>query len=72
MYIFADEPTYWGTATTETRFQLNPTDIEVGRAGQDRYYWWVTVRKANTAPSANSIDLPVSRQSEGRTFVWAP
>ena len=72
MYIFADEPTYWGTATTETRVQLNPTDINVGRVGEDRFYWWVTVRKANTAPSANSLDLPVSRQSEGRTFVWAP
>ena len=72
MYIFADEPTYWGTATTETRVRLNPTDINVGRAGEDRFYWWVTVRKANTAPSANSLDLPVSRQSEGRTFVWAP
>ena len=72
MHIFADEPTYWGTATRETRLKLNAQDIGVGRAGQDRFYWWVTVRKANTAPSPNSLDLPVSRQSEGRTFVWAP
>ncbi len=72
MHIYADEPTYWGTATRETRLKLNPEDIGVGRAGQDRFYWWVTVRKANTAPAANSLDLPVSRQSEGRTFVWSP
>lgn len=71
MYIFADEPTYWGTATKETRVKLDP-EIGFGRAGGDRFYWWVTVRKANTAPSANSLDLPVSRQSEGRTFIWSP
>jgi tetratricopeptide (TPR) repeat protein len=71
MYIFADAPQYWGLATRETRIQLNP-DIGVGRAGGDRFYWWVTVRKANSAPSSNSLDLPVSRQSEGRTFIWTP
>jgi serine/threonine protein kinase len=72
MHIFADEPTYWGTATKENIIRLNPDDIGVGRAGQDRFYWWITVRKANTAPTANSLDLPTSRQSEGRTFVWVP
>ncbi len=72
MHIFADEPAYWGTATRETSLKLNPDDIGVGRAGQDRFYWWVTVRKAHSAPTANSLDLPVSRQSEGRTFVWSP
>ena len=72
MHIFADEPTYWGTAITEHSIRLNPDDIGVGKAGQDRFYWWVTVRKANTARTENSLDLPVSRQSEGRTFVWVP
>ncbi|MEW5958202.1 MAG: hypothetical protein AB1801_10790, partial [Chloroflexota bacterium] len=71
MYIFADEPQYWGLATRETRIQLNP-DIGVGRAGGDRFYWWVTARKTNSAPSPNSLDLAVSRQSEGRTFIWTP
>jgi serine/threonine protein kinase len=70
MHIFADEPQYWGLATRETRIQLNE-DIGLGNAGGDRFYWWVTVRKANTAPP-DSIDLPVSRQSEGRTFIWSP
>jgi hypothetical protein len=71
MYIFADEPAYWGTATRDTRIQLTP-DIGVGKAGQDRFYWWVTVRKANTAPYFGALDLPVSAQSEGRSFVWVP
>jgi serine/threonine protein kinase len=71
MYIFADEPRYWGLATKETRFQLTE-DIGVGQAGGDRFYWWVTVRKAYTASSASGIDLPVSLQSEVRTFVWIP
>jgi hypothetical protein len=71
MHIFADEPHYWGLATKDTRVQLDK-DIGVGKAGGDRFYWWVTVRKANSAPSSDSIDLPVSRQSEGRTFIWSP
>ncbi len=71
-YIFGSEFVYWGTATTETRIQLSP-DIGVGRAGGDRFRWFVTVRKANTAAfSKNKIDLPVSQQSKIRTFVWVP
>jgi|GEM_PF-550770 len=71
-YIFGSEFVYWGTATTETRIQISP-DIGVGRAGGDRFRWYVTVRKANTAAfSKNKIDLPVSQQSEIRTFVWVP
>ncbi len=71
MHIFADEPHYWGTATKETQIQLNP-DIGVGKAGGDRFYWWVTVRKENSAPSINNLDLPVSQQSEAKTFIWSP
>ncbi|MBN1992751.1 MAG: protein kinase [Anaerolineae bacterium] len=72
MYIYADQPKYWGLATKDTRVQLIADDIGVGEAGGDRFYWWVTLRKANSAPSANSIDLPVSLQSDVRTFVWLP
>ena len=69
-YIFGNDFVYWGTATTETHVQI-PPDIGVGRAGGDRFRWYVTVRKANTAAfSENNIDLPVSLQSEIRTFVW--
>jgi serine/threonine protein kinase len=71
MYIFADQPKYWGMATTETQFQLT-SEIPVGEAGGDRFYWWVTVRKSNSAPTPDSIDLPVSLRSEARTFVWTP
>ncbi|MCQ3980470.1 MAG: hypothetical protein DPW09_44235, partial [Anaerolineae bacterium] len=71
-YIFGNDFVYWGTATTETRIQI-PPDIGVGRAGGDRFRWYVTVRKANTAAfSKNNIDLPVSLQSKIRTFVWVP
>lgn len=71
-YIFDQDFVYWGTATTETRVQI-PPDIGVGRAGGDRFRWYVTVRKANTAAlSENNIDLPVSLQSQIRTFVWVP
>lgn len=72
MHFFADEPVYWGLATKETQVKLLPSDIGVGRAGGDRFYWWVTVRKANSAPSADSIDLPVSQPSEAKTFIWSP
>jgi tetratricopeptide (TPR) repeat protein/predicted Ser/Thr protein kinase len=72
MHIFADEPAYWGLATQETSVQLVGADIGVGQAGGDRFYWWVTVRKANSAPSPDSIDLPVSETSEVRTFIWTP
>lgn len=71
MHFFDGQPTYWGTATRETSFML-PPDVGLGQAGNDRFYWWVTIRKANSAPSANSIDLPRSPGSEARTFVWTP
>lgn len=69
-YIFGSEFVYWGTATTDTRIKI-PPEVGVGRAGGDRFRWYITVRKANTAAlSKNNIDLPVSLQSKIRTFVW--
>jgi serine/threonine protein kinase len=71
-YIFGTDFVYWGTATKETRVQIPPA-VGLGKAGGDRFRWYVTVRKANTASlSENSIDLPVSLQSKIRTFVWVP
>lgn len=70
MHIFAGEPVYWGLATKETQIQLSPSHIGVGEAGGDRFYWWVTTRKANTAPARDSLDLPVSEQSPVGTFIW--
>ena len=71
MHIFGDGPRYWGLPTRETSVQV-PRDIGVGTAGNDTFYWWVTIRKANTAPTADSLDLPRSPQSAARTFVWVP
>jgi serine/threonine protein kinase len=71
MHIFADQPRYLGSvATRETRAQIKAADIGVGEAGGDRFYWWVTVRKANTAPSSGQLDLPLSPRSETKTFIW--
>lgn len=70
MHIHAEQPSYWGTATTDTQVQISP-DIGVGMAGEDRFYWWVTVRQENTAPSGG-LDVALSPQSEAGTFIWAP
>jgi outer membrane protein assembly factor BamD (BamD/ComL family) len=72
MHLFADQPDYTGsTRTRDTRVQIN-ADIGVGKAGGDRFYWWVTVRKDNTAPSPGKLDLPLSPRSEAKTFIWSP
>jgi tetratricopeptide (TPR) repeat protein len=71
MHIFGDGPRYWGLPTRDTTVKL-PPDIGVGTAGNDTFYWWVTIRQANTAPSADALDLPRSPQSAARTFVWVP
>lgn len=72
MHIFADEPNYAGsTRTRENTIKLNP-EIGVGEAGGDRFYWWVTVRKDNSAPRAGLADLPLSPQSDAKTFIWIP
>jgi tetratricopeptide (TPR) repeat protein len=71
MHIHANQPNYWGTATKDTRVKV-PTAIGVGQAGEDRFYWWVTVRKANTAPPGQNLDLPLSPESEPGQFFWSP
>lgn len=72
MHLFADEPKYDGSLRTrETRVQITQ-DIGVGEAGGDRFYWWVTVRKDNTASSSGGLDTAVSLRSDARTFVWSP
>lgn len=72
MHLFADQPNYSGSLRTQdTRVQITQ-DIGVGQAGGDRFYWWITVRKDNTAISAGSLDLPLSPRSEAGTFIWSP
>jgi serine/threonine protein kinase len=73
MHLFADEPQYSGSRRTrDSQVQLDSDSIGVGEAGNDRFYWWVTVRKDSSARSLNSLDLPLSPRSEAGTFVWSP
>jgi serine/threonine-protein kinase len=70
MHLFAGEARYLGSRRTyENRLKIG-SEIGVGQAGNDRFYWWVTVRKDGTAPSPGAPDLPLSPQSEARTFIW--
>ncbi|MEM7346411.1 MAG: hypothetical protein AAF485_19395, partial [Chloroflexota bacterium] len=71
-HIFGEEYRYWGAATRETQLKLVPADIRVGEAGGDRFEWWVTARKADTAPPGQTLDLAISQQSEIRSFQWPP
>lgn len=72
MHLFAETPQYTGSRRTrDTRIQIGP-EIGVGQSAGDRFYWWVTVRKDNTASASDGIDLPLSPRSEAKTFVWAP
>jgi tetratricopeptide (TPR) repeat protein/predicted Ser/Thr protein kinase len=69
MHFVGDEPRYWGAPLEETSWQV-PIEAGFGVAGEDRFYWWVTVRKANTAPGGDELDLPLSPASEVQTFYW--
>jgi tetratricopeptide (TPR) repeat protein/predicted Ser/Thr protein kinase len=71
MHLFAETPQYTGSRRTrDTRVQIG-SEIGVGQAAGDRFYWWVTVRKDKSATSPNSIDLPLSPRSDAGTFIWA-
>lgn len=73
MHLFAEQPQYTGSMRTrDSRVKIESESIGVGQAGNDRFYWWVTVRKDGTAPSPNSLDLPLSPRSEAGTFIWSP
>jgi tetratricopeptide (TPR) repeat protein len=73
MHLFADEPQYAGSRRTrEARIRLESESIPVGEAGNDRFYWWVTVRKDGSASSSQRADLPLSPRSEAGTFIWSP
>jgi hypothetical protein len=70
MHLYAGEARYLGSRRTyENRLKIG-SEIGVGQAGNDRFYWWVIVRKDKTAPSPGAPDLPLSPQSEARTFIW--
>jgi hypothetical protein len=69
MHYVGDEPHYWGDALKEPRWQV-PVEAGFGEAGNDRFYWWVTVRKQNTASAPGQLDLALSPTSEVRFFYW--
>jgi outer membrane protein assembly factor BamD (BamD/ComL family)/predicted Ser/Thr protein kinase len=70
MHYVGEEPRYWGGPVRETQWQV-PAEAGLGEAANDRFYWWVTVRKADTAPGLGQLDLALSPRSETRTFYWS-
>jgi serine/threonine protein kinase len=73
MHLFADQPQYNGSQRTRETAVRITQDIGVGEAGGDRFYWWVTVRKDNTASAiTGNLDAALSPRSEAGTFVWSP
>lgn len=68
-YVFGDELKYWGTATRDSRARI-PDEVGSSLAGNDRFNWWVTIRKENTAPAEGQLDQAMSLQSEIRWFIW--
>ena len=70
MHLVGEEPRYWGGAVKETQWRV-PVEVGLGEAGNDRFYWWVTVRQANTASGPDQLDLALSPPSNTRTFYWS-
>jgi hypothetical protein len=69
MHYVGDEPRYWGGPVKETTWRV-PVEAGFGQAGNDRFLWWVTVRKAGTAPGPDQLDRGLSPASEVRSFYW--
>ncbi len=70
MHYVGEEPRYWGGAVRETQWQV-PVEAGFREAGNDRFYWWITIRQANTAPGSGQLDLALSPPSDTRTFYWS-
>ena len=69
MHYVGEEPRYWGGPVKETHWQV-PVQAGFREAGNDCFYWWVTVRRANTAPGPGELDIPLSPSGDTRTFYW--
>jgi tetratricopeptide (TPR) repeat protein len=69
MHYVGDEPRYWGGPVTETSWRV-PVEAGFGEAGNDRFQWWVTVRKKGTSPGPDKLDQGLSPASEVRSFYW--
>jgi len=69
MHYVGDEPRYWGGPVTETTWRV-PVEAGFGVAGNDRFQWWVTVRKKGTSTGEGKLDQGLSPASEVRSFYW--
>jgi tetratricopeptide (TPR) repeat protein len=70
MHYVGEEPRYWGGPVRGTQWQV-PVEAGLGEAANDRFYWWVTVRQAETAPGPDQLDVALSPRSDSRTLIWA-
>ena len=70
MHLVGGEPRYWGGPVRETQWQV-PVEAGLSEAANDRFFWWVTVRRADTAPGPDQLDQALSPRSDGRTIYWA-
>jgi tetratricopeptide (TPR) repeat protein len=70
MHYVGGEPRYWGGSLRETRWQV-PPEVGLGEAANDRFFWWVTLRQANTASGPGQLDTALTPPSETRSFYWA-
>ncbi len=57
LHFFDEQEIYWGTNTQETQLQLSPT-IGYGRADQDIFHWFVTIRRAESIDAEGKPDGP--------------
>jgi hypothetical protein len=70
MHLVGGEPRYWGGPVRETQWQV-PVEAGLSEAANDRFFWWVTVRRADTAPGPDQLDQALSPRSDVRTIYWA-
>ena len=70
MHYVGEEPRYWGGPVRETQWQV-PVEAGLGEAANDRFYWWVTVRQAETASGPDQLDKALSPSSDSRVLIWS-
>ncbi|MGC8839232.1 MAG: protein kinase domain-containing protein [Anaerolineae bacterium] len=64
------EPRYWGHALRGTEWKVSPL-AGYGDADDDRFWWWVEVRKETGKDvDGKPTGPPISPKSETRSFIW--
>jgi tetratricopeptide (TPR) repeat protein/predicted Ser/Thr protein kinase len=69
MHYVAGQPRYWGGAVKGTEWQV-PVEAGYNEAANDEFFWWVTVRQANTAAGPGQLDAALSPTGATATFYW--